>query len=406
MLVDIKVPTPGESISQVLFSRKLVENGAIVAKDTEIAEIDSDKATLTITTEQSGKIKFLIEEGDTILVQSVIAQIDTDFQVESHDETNLKEVHTNENNSKGIENKQVDAEIVSITPLAQNMMNQEHISADEVEQFLKNRKITKELVDLYMNNRGSIQPKSEKKSRTQERVKMTPLRQKLAERLVSVKNETAMLTTFNEIDMSFVMELKRKYSDLFKQKHGVSLGYMSLFTKAASIALQQFPAVNSQIDGEEIVSFDFTDIAIAVSAPKGLLVPVVRNVEQLSVPEIEISIKEFAARARESKLTLDEMQGGTFTITNGGVFGSLMSTPIINPPQSAILGMHNIVDRPIALNGQVVIRPMMYVALSYDHRIIDGRESVSFLKLIKEHIENPVSLLTSGKNPIETLLEL
>ena len=406
MLVDIKVPTPGESISQVLFSRKLVENGAIVAKDTEIAEIDSDKATLTITTEKSGKINFLADEGDTILVQSVIAQVDTDFEVENLSEIKLNDSNTIENNSKVIENKQVDAETVSVTPLAQNIMNQEHISADEVETFLKNRKITKELVDLYLNSRNSIESKKENKQRTQERIKMTPLRQKLAERLVSVKNETAMLTTFNEIDMSFVMEMKRKYNDSFKQKHGVSLGYMSLFTKAVSIALQQFPTVNSQIDGDEIVSFDYTDIAIAVSAPKGLLVPVVRNVEQLSVPEIEISIKEYAARARESKLSLDEMQGGTFTITNGGVFGSLMSTPIINPPQSAILGMHNIVDRPIALNGQVVIRPMMYVALSYDHRIIDGRESVSFLKLIKELIENPVSLLTSGKNPIESLLEL
>jgi len=285
-------------------------------------------------------------------------------------------------------------------------MDAENVSSKEVEQYLQNKKITKEIVTEFLNHKNESNLMNVTNSRIQERQKLSPLRQKLAQRLVSVKNETAMLTTFNEIDMSFVIDIKSKYNDKFKQKHGVSFGYMSLFTKAASIALQKFKNVNSQIDGDDIISFDYTDIAIAVSAPKGLLVPVLRNVEMQSIPEIEISIKNYASKAREGKLSLEEMQGGTFTITNGGVFGSLMSTPIINPPQSAILGMHNILDRPIALNGQVVIRPMMYIALSYDHRIIDGRDSVGFLKLIKELLENPMQMLTEGKNPIEKLLDL
>jgi 2-oxoglutarate dehydrogenase E2 component (dihydrolipoamide succinyltransferase) len=332
-----------------------------------------------------------------------VALIDTDFFAEKSNMS--KEVISVEpilNNVKDVtpSNHQTG---ISATPLALNIMTQEHISLAEVGAFVKTRKITKENVFSFVNNKQTVDESSLSNNREIHRQKMTPLRQKLSQRLVSVKNETAMLTTFNEIDMLNLIELKNKFSDDFKLKFGVSLGYMSFFTKAASIALQQFSQVNSQINGDEIISFDYADIAIAVSAPKGLLVPVIRNVEAMSVAQIEISIKAYAVRARENKLTLDEMQGGTFTITNGGVFGSLMSTPIINPPQSAILGMHNIVDRPIALNNQVVIHPMMYVALSYDHRIIDGRESVGFLKTIKELIENPYQLLPSGKSLFEEL---
>lgn len=408
MLIEINVPTPGESITQVLFSRKLVEEGSVIEKDTEIAEIDSDKATLSIISEHSGKIHFLVEEGDTIPVASVIASLNTDFVAVISESAPLQADLSTlvDTPSVEVETLRTIDKTLEATPLAQRIMDAENVSPKEVEQYLQNKKITKEIVTEFLNHKNESNLKNVTNSRTQERQKLSPLRQKLAQRLVSVKNETAMLTTFNEIDMSFVNEIKSKYNDKFKQKHGVSFGYMSLFTKAASIALQKFKNVNSQIDGDDIISFDYTDIAIAVSAPKGLLVPVLRNVEMQSIPEIEISIKDYAAKAREGKLSLEEMQGGTFTITNGGVFGSLMSTPIINPPQSAILGMHNILDRPIALNGQVVIRPMMYIALSYDHRIIDGRDSVGFLKLIKELIENPMQLLTEGQNPIEKLLDL
>jgi len=408
MLIEINVPTPGESITQVLFSKKLVEEGSVIEKDTEIAEIDSDKATLSIISEHSGKIHFLVEEGDTIPVASVIATLDTDFVKVISESAPLQTdlLRSLDSPSVEVENARSIDKTIETTPLAQRIMDAENVSSKEVEQYLQNKKITKEIVTEFLNHKNESNLMNVTNSRIQERQKLSPLRQKLAQRLVSVKNETAMLTTFNEIDMSFVIDIKSKYNDKFKQKHGVSFGYMSLFTKAASIALQKFKNVNSQIDGDDIISFDYTDIAIAVSAPKGLLVPVLRNVEMQSIPEIEISIKNYASKAREGKLSLEEMQGGTFTITNGGVFGSLMSTPIINPPQSAILGMHNILDRPIALNGQVVIRPMMYIALSYDHRIIDGRDSVGFLKLIKELLENPMQMLTEGKNPIEKLLDL
>jgi 2-oxoglutarate dehydrogenase E2 component (dihydrolipoamide succinyltransferase) len=405
MLIEVKVPSPGESITQVLLSRWLVDDESIVEKDTEVAEIDSDKATLSIVAEQSGKIKFKVIEGETIAVASVVALIDTDFlaekSIKSKEIAPVEVILTNSNKGNNVVSNHPTG--LSATPLALSIMTQEHISLDEVGAFVNTRKITKANVFSFVNNKPPVDELSVSNNREIHRQKMTPLRQKLSQRLVSVKNETAMLTTFNEIDMLNLIELKNKFSDDFKLKFGVSLGYMSFFTKAASIALQQFSQVNSQINGDEIISFDYADIAIAVSAPKGLLVPVIRNVEAMSVALIEISIKAYAARARENKLTLDEMQGGTFTITNGGVFGSLMSTPIINPPQSAILGMHNIVDRPIALNNQVVIHPMMYVALSYDHRIIDGRESVGFLKTIKELIENPYQILPSGKSLFDEL---
>ncbi len=403
MQIEIKVPIPGESITQVLLSRLLVEDGAIVEKDTEIAEIDSDKATLSIISEKSGKITFLAKEGDTLAVSSVVAFIDTDYSINPDSEKAKEETKEEEVIHFKKEESSPD---IHTTPLAKKIMQTEQITTKEVDAYLKTRKITKDSVLSYISEKESIQLKNEEISRHQERSKMSPLRQKLAERLVSVKNETAMLTTFNEIDMLPIIELRKNHNEAFKERHGVSLGYMSLFTKAASIALQHYPFVNSQIEEDEIISFNYTDIAIAVSAPKGLLVPVVRNVETMTIPEIEIKIKEFATRAKENKLSLEEMQGGTFTITNGGVFGSLMSTPIINPPQSAILGMHNIIERPIAINGQVVIRPMMYIALSYDHRIIDGKESVGFLKMIKELIENPLQMITKGKNPFLELLDI
>ncbi len=405
MLIEIKVPIPGESITQVLLSRRLVDDGAIVEKDTEIAEIDSDKATLSIVTEYSGKIIFLANEGDTIAVSSIVANVDTDFYVESSSQ--VKNNHKLDKDQKeSLIEERIIASDIQVTPLAKKIMEAENVSSDEIDSYMRSRKINKEVVQSFLNKKDLNTDSVNELLRSQERSKMSPLRQKLAQRLVSVKNETAMLTTFNEIDMSSVIDIRTKYAELFKSTHGISLGYMSFFTKAASIALQKFPLVNSQIDEDEIISFNYTDIAIAVSAPKGLLVPVVRNVEKMTIPEIEMRIREYANSARENKLSLEEMQGGTFTITNGGVFGSLMSTPIINPPQSAILGMHNIMERPIALNGQVVIRPMMYIALSYDHRIIDGRESVGFLKMIKNLIENPLQMLTEGKDPFEQLLEI
>ncbi len=408
MLIEIKVPIPGESITHVILSKILVGNGSIIEKDAEIAEIDSDKATLSITAEVGGKISFLAKEGDVVAVSSIVATVDTDFKQVASITNNLNNDSSTE---KPAETKEIiinkeDISEIQVTPLAQRMMEKEDISAHEVDLYLQNRKITKEKVEQYLTDKNSDNIITPKNLRNHDEKKMSPLRQKLAQRLVSVKNETAMLTTFNEIDMSAVMELRKNSNEAFKQKHGVSLGYMSLFSKAVSIALQHFPMVNSQINEDEISTFDYVDISIAVSTPKGLVVPVLRNVEQMKISQIEVSIKEFATKARENKLSLDEMQGGTFTITNGGVFGSLMSTPIINPPQSAILGMHNILERPIALNGQVVIRPMMYVALSYDHRIIDGRDSVGFLKMVKELIENPIQLLTEGKNLMDTLLDL
>lgn len=405
MLIEIKVPIPGESITQVLLSRRLVDDGAIVEKDTEIAEIDSDKATLSIVTEYSGKITFLANEGDTIAVSSIVANVDTDFYVDSSSQVDNNHQLGKDQKESLIEETSIVSD-VQVTPLAKKIMEAENLSSDEIDSYMRSRKINKEVVQSFLNKKDPNTDSVNELLRSQERSKMSPLRQKLAQRLVSVKNETAMLTTFNEIDMSSVIDIRTKYAELFKSNHGISLGYMSFFTKAASIALQKFPLVNSQIDEDEIISFNYTDIAIAVSAPKGLLVPVVRNVEKMTIPEIEMRIREYANRASENKLSLEEMQGGTFTITNGGVFGSLMSTPIINPPQSAILGMHNIVERPIALNGQVVIRPMMYIALSYDHRIIDGRESVGFLKMIKNLIENPLQMLTEGKDPFEQLLEI
>lgn len=406
MFREVTIPSPGESINQVILSKWLVEDKQYIDKNTDIAEIDSDKATLVVSSDVSGIIHIEIPEGETAQVGAVIARIEeTEMRPSTPTQQSIEEkietaIQTNENPEKPnlIDTKS------KFTPLAKKIMEVETLQSSEVEDFVLGKKIDAHQVLEFSKKMNSSE--TNLNSREASKHKMSPLRLKLSERLVSVKNETAMLTTFNEVNMSAVLEIKQKYNDDFKLKHGFGFGLMSFFTKAASIALENFPQVNSQIDGDEILNFNYHDISIAVSAPKGLVVPVVRDVNQKTLSQIENDIKQLAQKARENRLSVDEMSGGTFTITNGGVFGSLMSTPIINPPQSAILGMHNIIDRPIALNGQVVIRPMMYIALSYDHRIIDGRESVGFLKMIKELIENPLSMLFNNEDPIKKLLDI
>ncbi len=414
MILEIKVPSPGESITEVVIARWLKKEGDVVRKDEELCEIDSDKATLTVNAEEAGAIKLLAKEGDTVKVGDAICSIDTSVaapvaQAKTEDKKPSPE-------KAPVAAQQADTYAKDVpSPAAKKMMDEKSIAANQVSASGKDGRITKSDVLNALAKGFTVAPAAApvsmptaamNGSREVERQKMSALRKKLAQRLVAVKNETAMLTTFNEIDMSGIMGLRAKYKDKFKENFGVNLGFMSFFTKAVTEALQQFPAVNAQIDGEEILYHKYADIGIAVSAPKGLVVPVLRNAELMSLAQIETEIKNLALKARDNKITLDDMSGGTFTITNGGVFGSMMSTPIINPPQSAILGMHNVVERPIAVNGQVVIRPMMYVALSYDHRIIDGRESVGFLVKVKEMLEQPVKMLFSGKEPQEILLGL
>jgi 2-oxoglutarate dehydrogenase E2 component (dihydrolipoamide succinyltransferase) len=415
MIVEQKVPSPGESISEVVIARWLKKDGDYVEKDDELCEIDSDKATLTVNADEAGAFKALAAEGDTVTVGSVICTIDTaaakPAAAEKAEEPKPKA------EEKKAEEKPVKVEASNTTsyaagtpsPAAKKIMDENNVSASQVSATGKDGRITKSDVQNLLAN-GFVAPaksaNSFSSSRETDRQKMTPLRKKLSQRLVSVKNETAMLTTFNEVDMSAIMEIRKKYKDKFFEKHNVGVGFMSFFTKAVTEALQLFPAVNAMIDGEEIVYHKYADIGIAVSAPKGLVVPVVRNAQELSLAQIEQEIKNLAVKARDNKITLEDMSGGTFTITNGGVFGSMMSTPIINPPQSAILGMHNVVERPMAINGKVEIRPIMYVALSYDHRIIDGRESVGFLVKVKEMLENPHKMLFGGKDPDQILLGL
>jgi 2-oxoglutarate dehydrogenase E2 component (dihydrolipoamide succinyltransferase) len=411
-LIEIKVPSPGESITEVQITRWLVADGDYVEKDDELCEIDSDKATLTINAEESGKIKLLAQEGDTVKVGDTACSIDTAAKGEAKPKKEDKKelVAASKKEEKIVEKEEAQAGsyangLPSIA--AKKLMDEKSISSSKVEGTGKAGRITKQDIVKALSGGYTLEKANGwGGSRETDAQKMTPLRKKIAQRLVAVKNQTAMLTTFNEIDMSNVMALRSKYKDRFKEAHGVGLGFMSFFTKAVTEALHLFPAVNAMIDGEEIIYHQYADIGIAVSAPKGLMVPILRNTETLSLADIESKIGELAKKAREGKITVDEMTGGTFTITNGGVFGSLMSTPIINPPQSAILGMHNIVERPMAVNGQVVIRPMMYIALSYDHRIIDGKESVSFLVKVKEMIENPTKLLFGAKDPAEVLLGL
>ncbi|MFD0992745.1 2-oxoglutarate dehydrogenase complex dihydrolipoyllysine-residue succinyltransferase [Tenacibaculum geojense] len=401
MILEMKVPSPGESITEVEIATWLVEDGDYVEKDQPIAEVDSDKATLELPAEESGIITLKAEEGDAVAVGAVVCLIDMDAKKPEGSEAPKKE-ETKPAEDKKEEPKAEPAKETYATgtasPAAKKVLAEKGMSASDVKGTGKDGRVTKEDAVKAVPSMGTPGAGS----RGVERKKLSMLRRKVAERLVSVKNETAMLTTFNEVNMQPIFDLRNEYKEAFKAKHGVGLGFMSFFTLACVRALQMYPAVNSMIDGKEMVSFEFQDISIAVSGPKGLMVPVIRNAENLTFRGLESEVKRLAIRAREGQITVDEMTGGTFTITNGGVFGSMLSTPIINPPQSAILGMHNIVNRPMAVNGEVVIQPIMYVALSYDHRIIDGKESVGFLVAVKEALENPVELLMDG-NPTKAL---
>ena len=409
MSLEMKIPSPGESITEVEIAQWLVESGDYVETDQIIAEIDSDKATLELPAEASGIITLLVEDGDTVQVGQVVCNIDTDAEKPADFESSVVTEPTSETVVKEAPAPaKTKAEIdVKATPLAKEVMKQNEVNPVRVNATGSNGKIVRGDVDMYLtggvDSTSIFSPTGE---RNEERKKMSMLRRKLAKRLVTVKNETAMLTTFNEVDMKPIMDVRKKYKKVFAETHGVGLGFMSFFTKACAEALRLYPNVNAMIDGDYMMSFDYADIAIAVSAPKGLMVPVIKNAETLSLAEIEAEVKRLALKARDGKLSLEEMNGGTFTITNGGVFGSMLSTPIINPPQSAILGMHNIVERPVAIDGKVEIRPIMYVALSYDHRIIDGKDSVGFLKTVKEMLENPTKLIFGGKEPVEVLLGL
>ena len=400
MVLEMKVPSPGESITEVEIATWLVEDGDYVEKDQPIAEVDSDKATLELPAEESGIITLKAEEGDAVAVGAVVCHIDMSAAKPEGGEK--KEAPKTEEKKEAPKAEPVKETYATGTasPAAKKVLAEKGMSASDVKGTGKDGRITKDDAVNAVPSMGT----PGNGSRGVERTKLSMLRRKVAERLVSVKNETAMLTTFNEVNMQPIFDLRNEYKEEFKAKHGVGLGFMSFFTLACVRALQMYPAVNSMIDGKEMVSYDFQDISIAVSGPKGLMVPVIRNAENLSFRGVESEVKRLAIRAREGQITVDEMTGGTFTITNGGVFGSMLSTPIINPPQSAILGMHNIVNRPVAENGEVVIRPIMYVALSYDHRIIDGKESVGFLVAVKEALENPAELLMD--NNIKKALEM
>lgn len=399
MVLEMQIPSPGESISEVEIAEWLVDDGEYVEKDQIIAEIDSDKATLELPAEHAGVITLKADEGDVVQVGQVVCHIDTSAEGSPKETPITKPVEIVED-KKEVSHPVIDTKSDVLSPAARKIADEKNINVNEIKGTGKGGRITKQDVLLGKPAMGNVT----NSNRAENRSKLSMLRRKVAERLVSVKNETAMLTTFNEVDMSAIFELRKKYKEKFKEKHGVNLGFMSFFTLASVRALQEFPAVNSMIDGSEMISFNYCDISIAVSGPKGLMVPVIRSAEELKFKGVELEVKRLAERARDGQITVDEMTGGTFTISNGGVFGSMLSTPIINPPQSAILGMHNIVERPIAVNGKVEIRPVMYLALSYDHRIIDGRESVGFLVHIKEALENPSEILMNNK--IEKALEL
>lgn len=445
-MIEVKVPTPGESINEVELATWLVATGDLVHRNQELAMIESDKATLSLIAPESGKIEILVQEGETVKVNAVACRIDTSVEVsnevsadieeveEDIEKANIEKEHIEDNadsqesqtnattggdsdlNEKNrnvasvqSEPATVDLSNVKITPLARKMIEVEDLNVEDIINGL--RRLSSNDVSAVLN-RSSQQTDDNQFStssptiRTVEREKMSQLRKHLSKRLVQVKNETAMLTTFNEVDMQNLMELRKQYQPEFVKKYGYKIGLITLFLKACALALKLHPKINSQMDGEEILHPSYVDISVAVQSPKGLMVPVIRNVDTLSLAEIESELKRLADKAMSGKITLDEMAGGTFTLTNGGVFGSMMSTPLINPPQSAIIGMHNIVDRPMAVNGQVQIRPMMYIALSYDHRIIDGKDSVGFLVDVKRMIENPSSMLHGGKDEGKKLLGL
>jgi 2-oxoglutarate dehydrogenase E2 component (dihydrolipoamide succinyltransferase) len=410
MALDIKVPAVGESISEVTLAKWVKKDGDYVQRDEVLAELESEKATFEINAEKAGVLTLLAKEGDTLKIGDTVCSIDTNAA--KPNEAPKTAASAPAENKTAPENKSAEnakpvapAEFaVKATPVAAAIIADKQLNPSEIKPSGERSKILKQDVLDALKNPGR-NPSAELFSRNSRPEKMSNLRKTISRRLVEAKNTTAMLTTFNEVDMSAIMDLRKQYKDAFTKKHGVGLGFMSFFTKAVSYGLQEWPSVNAYIDGDQIVFHDYVDVSIAVSAPKGLVVPVIRNAESLSMAAIEAKVVELATKARENKLTIEEMTGGTFTITNGGVFGSLLSTPIINIPQSAILGMHKIQERPVAVNGQVVIKPMMYLALSYDHRIIDGRESVSFLVRVKELLENP-SLLLFGKDPVKALLEL
>jgi 2-oxoglutarate dehydrogenase E2 component (dihydrolipoamide succinyltransferase) len=405
-MIDIKVPTVGESINEVTLVKWNKKQGDWVERDEVIAELESEKATFELNAEQAGLLNIVGKEGDTLKIGDLVAHIDD--KAERPASAVVAEAPAKQEVKKEAP-AVVAAPVatdVKATPVAAAMIADKKMDASTVKPTGPLGKIVKQDVLDALNNPGKVTSAGKALfSRDLRNEKMSNLRKTVSRRLVEAKNTTAMLTTFNEVDMGRILEIRTKNKDKFKEAHGVNLGFMSFFTKAICIALQEWPSVNAYINGDEIVFHDYCDISIAVSAPKGLVVPVIRNAESLSMAEIEATVVQLATKARENKLTMEEMQGGTFTITNGGVFGSLMSTPIINIPQSAILGMHKIQERPMAINGQVVIRSMMYLALSYDHRIIDGRESVSFLARVKELLENP-ELLLFGKDPVKALLEL
>ena len=402
MILEMKVPSPGESISEVEIAQWLVEDGDYVEKDQTIAEVDSDKATLDLPAEESGVITLKAEEGDAVLVGQVVCLIDTKATKPKKQTKKVNEVIIDEKSEK-TEPKRLDSknDVNSPSPAASKILNEKGIDPSTVKGSGRGGRISKQDA---LKALPKVDIEAISRDRKVESKKMSLLRRKVSERLVSVKNQTAMLTTFNEVNMSAIFELRKKYKEEFKAKHDVGLGFMSFFTKAVVHALKEFPDVHSMIDGDHQIKFDFYDISIAVSGPKGLMVPVVRDCQDLTFSGIESEIKRLALKARDGEITVEDMSGGTFTISNGGVFGSMLSTPILNPPQSAILGMHNIIERPIAVNGKVEIHPMMYLALSYDHRIIDGKESVGFLLTVKEALENPIEILMD--NNVLKALEL
>ena len=427
--VEIKIPSPGESITHVELTHWLVADGSVVRKNSEIAELESEKATLMLVADESGKITFKAPEGEMLEVGAVACVIDTSVAPEETAAAEVPETEASDDAPSGEKAEEVatpepEKEVVpaekrpstpsesiaydevKVTPLAAKMMEENGLSVEDVIQGL--RRLRGEDVEAAMSAGNLHSPVGLRQpvNRESRSERMSSLRRKLSERLVSVKNETAMLTTFNEVDMKPIMDLRKRYQNQFVEKHGIKLGMMSFFLKACAVALREYPNVNAMMDGENLVTYDYADISVAVSAPKGLMVPVIRNVESLTLAEIEKAIAEVAEKARNGKLSIPEMTGGTFTVTNGGVFGSMMSTPIINPPQSAILGMHNILERPVAVEGHVVIRPMMHVALSYDHRVIDGKDSVGFLVRVKQLLENPLELLFTGSSGEKALLDL
>ncbi len=437
MIEEVKAPTPGESISEVELSLWMVADGDFIQKNQEIAEIESDKATLAVTAPVSGKIKILVNEGDLVKVNSVICNIDTSVAVEENKVQAQIDFKAEEFEVDGVETKLAGTEEVvvkddvfenadesfkkdqefeknekagkspsiKITPLARERMKAENLDLQDVIDGL--RRITASDIDSIVALEGEENRDQQVlKNRTVKRQRISQLRRQISKRLVQVKNETAMLTTFNEVDMSELLDLRKKYQDAFVDKFGFKIGLISFFMKASAYALEKYPIVNSMIEDDEIITPDYVDISVAIQSPKGLMVPVVRNVDKLALHEIESNLKLLTEKVRNGRISLEEMTGGTFTLTNGGVFGSMLSTPLINPPQSAIIGMHNIVERPVALKGKIEIKPVMYLALSYDHRIIDGKDSVSFLMYVKNMIENPLLILSGGKSPGEMLLGL